>query len=162
MDIWTPDILQKHLTENAIPAEIVHLEAETPTVPAAAEALGVDVDQIVKTVIFLINDAPYAVLANGVRRVDPRKLATRFDVNRKKVKLADGDAVLRITGYAPGTVPPVGNREKATVLMDPAVRGNEIVYAGGGGMHALLRVRSEDLQRITNAELLDVLETANA
>src|SRR5258708_5194716 len=142
MDIWTPDILQKHLTENAIPAEIVHLEAETPTVPAAAEALGVDVDQIVKTVIFLINDAPYAVLANGVRRVDSRKLAARFEVNRKKVKLADGEAVTRITGYAPGTVPPVGHRQTLTFLMDPAVRANEIVYAGGGGIAALLKIRS--------------------
>ena len=158
MDIWTPDNLQNHLTENSIPAEIVHLEEETPTVPAAAEALGVSTDQIVKTVIFLIDDSPYAVLANGVRRVDSRKLATRFGVNRKKVKLADGEAVTRITGYAPGTVPPVGHRQSAPVLMDPSVRDQEVVYAGGGGIMALLRIRSEDLLHITSAELLDVLE----
>ncbi len=162
MDIWTPDHLQTYLTEHAIPAEIVHLAAETPTVPAAAEAMGVSADQIVKTVVFLIDEAPHAILANGVRRVDSRKLAARFGVNRKKVKLADGETVTRITGYAPGTVPPVGHRQTLTFLMDPAVRANEIVYAGGGGIAALLKIRSEDLLRITNAELLDVLEAINA
>src|SRR5690348_6641614 len=111
MDIWTPEHLQTHIEENGIPAEIVYLTAETPTVPAAAEAMGVSVDQIVKTVMFLINDEPFAVIANGVRRVDSRKLAERFGVNRKKVKLADGEAVTRITGYAPGTVPPIGHRQ---------------------------------------------------
>jgi Cys-tRNA(Pro) deacylase len=159
MDIWTPDTLQSHLNENSIPAEIVHLPSETPTVPAAAEAMGVAPDQIVKTVIFLIDESPYAVIANGLRRVDSRKLAVRFGVNRKKVKLADGEAVTRITGYAPGTVPPVGHRLDAPVLMDPAVRAHEVVYAGGGGITALLRIRSEDLLRITHAELLDVLES---
>jgi Cys-tRNA(Pro) deacylase len=162
MDIWTPDNLQTHLTENDIPAEIVHLRTETPTVPAAAEAMGVVADQIVKTVIFLIDESPYAVIANGLRRVDSRKLAARFGVNRKKVKLADGEAVTRITGYAPGTVPPVGHRQTAPVLMDPGVREFEIVYAGGGGIAALLRIRSEDLLRITSAELLDVLEPSKS
>jgi len=159
MDIWTSNDLQKHLTERAIPAEIKHLSAETPTVPAAAEALGVATDQIVKTVIFLIDGAPWAVLVNGLRRVDARKLAARFAVNRKKVKLADGESVTRITGYAPGTVPPVGHRQPLPSLIDPAVLNHEIVYAGGGGIAALLRIRSDVLQQITQSELLDVLES---
>jgi len=157
---WTPDDLQVYLTQNNIPAEIVHLPVHTPTVPAAAEAIGVVVNQIVKTVLFLIEDEPYVVIANGIRRVDTRKLALRFGVSRKKVKLADGEAVLRITGYAPGTVPPVGHRQEVPTLMDPAVCLYAIVYAGGGGISQLLRIRSEDLLTFTEAELLDVLETS--
>src|SRR4051812_41496873 len=106
--IWTPDDLQAYLTQNNIPAEIMRLTTETPTVPAAAEALGVSVDQIGKTVIFFIDGQPHAVIGNGVRRVDQKKLSARFALNRKKIKLADGEAVIRLTGYAPGTVPPVG------------------------------------------------------
>ena len=63
-----------------------------------------------------------------------------------------------LTGYAPGTVPPVGHRETLPVLMDPAVCQQEIIYAGGGGIAAMLRVRSDDLARLTNAEIIEVLE----
>lgn len=156
--IWTADNLQAYLTTHTIPAQIVHLEAETPTVPAAAQALGVPVEQIVKTVIFFIETRPVAVYANGVRRVDPRKLASRFDVSRKKVKLADNEAVIALTGYLPGTVPPFGHRQALPALIDPGVCQHEIVYAGGGGITALLRIRSADLLALTKAETLEVLE----
>ena len=138
--------------------EILHLTVETPTVPAAAAALGVPVELIVKTVIFFVDGAPYAVFANGTRRVDPRKLAARFGVSRKKVKLAEADSVLALTGYAPGTVPPFGHREALNCLMDPAVLEHEVVYAGGGGEAALLRIASEQLRQLPRAEVLAVLE----
>src|SRR5258708_14143349 len=107
----TPDDLQLYLATNNIPAEIIHVTTETPTVAAAAEALGVPVDQIAKTVIFFVDGQPYAVIANGVQRVDSRKLAVRFGANRKKIKLADGDPVTTLTGYAPRPVPPLGTRQ---------------------------------------------------
>jgi Cys-tRNA(Pro) deacylase len=157
-DIRTPNDLQAYLTEHHIPAEIIHMQSETPTVPAAAAALDVEVDAVAKTIIFFINEQPYAVIACGVRRVDFKKLAAKFDVNRKKVKLADSDAVIRLTGYAPGTVPPVGHREVLPVLMESSITEREIVYAGGGGIAAMLKVRGEDLLRITKAELVNVLE----
>lgn len=156
--IRTSDDLQAYLTAHSIPAEIVHLSAETPTVITAAAALGVPVEQIVKTVIFVIDGQPYAVFANGTRRVDPRKLAVRFGTNRKKVRLADSETVINLTGFAPGTVPPFGHRQPLTALIDPAVCEHEIVYAGGGGIAAMLRIRSDDLLRLTGAELHDVLE----
>ncbi len=155
--VYTPDDLQAYLTAHNVPAEIVHPAAETPTVPAAAAALGVPVDQIVKTLLFFIDGQPYTVIANGVRRVDPRKLATRFGTNRKKVRLAEGPAVIELTGYAPGTVPPLGHRQPLPALMDHGVLDHEVVYAGGGGIAAMLRVRSADLLRLTNAELVNVL-----
>jgi prolyl-tRNA editing enzyme YbaK/EbsC (Cys-tRNA(Pro) deacylase) len=79
-----------------------------PTVPAAAAALGVEADQIVKSVIFWVDDRPFLVYGCGTRRVDPRKLAMRLQVGRKRVKLANADQVLDLTGYAVGTVPPLG------------------------------------------------------
>ena len=158
MQTLTPDDLQAYLTTHGIPAEIVHLSVETPTVPAAAAALGIPVDQVIKTVIFLVDEKPYAIYANGVRRVDPRKLAARFGVSRKKVKLADEQVVIALTGYPPGTVPPFGHRQPFPALIDPAVGSHEIVYAGGGGITSLLRLRSDDLRRLTGAETLAVLE----
>ncbi len=156
----TPDDLQAHLTARGIPGEIVHVSAQTPTVAAAAEALSVSVDEIVKTVLFLIDGKPYAVLANGVRRVDKRKLAAHFKVSPKRVKLADGEEVLRVLGYAPGTVPPVGHTSPVERLIDPSVMRQKTVYAGGGGIHAMLRISSQALLEAARPTIVDVLEDA--
>jgi prolyl-tRNA editing enzyme YbaK/EbsC (Cys-tRNA(Pro) deacylase) len=158
VDIWSPDDLQQYLTNNHIPAEIIHLTQHTPTVPTAADALGVEVDVIIKTVIFFIAEQPYAVLANGVRRVDQRKLAAHFGVNRKKIKLANGEQVIELTGYAPGTVPPFGHRQPINFIIESDILQHETVYAGGGGIAEMLKVRSVDLRDLTKATPLAVLE----
>ncbi len=155
---WTPEDLSVYLSTHHIPAEVVYLDVETPTVPAASAALGVPVEQIVKTIVFLIDDKPYVVFANGMRRVAYRKLAEHLQVNRKKIKLADAETVIALTGYAPGTVSPFGPRQLCTPLIDAAVCEHEVVYAGGGGVTAMMRIRSEDLRRLTGAEVVNVLE----
>ncbi len=153
-----PDNLQAYLNEHNIPAEIVYPGAPTPTVPAAAEALGVDADQIVKSVLFLVDDQPFLVYGCGVRMVDYTRLADRLSVSRKKVKLANADQVLNLTGYAVGTVPPVGLKTPMPAFMDPAVLDYDVVYAGGGGINALLKIESQVLQRVSRAEVAPMLE----
>lgn len=153
----TPEHLQAYLDAQGIAGEIVRLAAPTPTVPAAAAALGVQVEQIVKSVVFLVEGRPFVVYASGVRRVDPRKLADRLGVNRKRVRLADADQVLALTGYAVGTVPPVGFKTPMPAFVDPAVQQFETVYAGGGGINALLKISSAELMRVTRAEVVDLL-----
>lgn len=158
----SPENLKAYLEDHAIEAEIVYPGAPTPTVPAAAEALGVAVDQIVKSVVFLVDDKPFLVFGCGVRRVDPRKLAARLNVSRKRVRLADAAQVLDLTGYAVGTVPPLGLKIPMPTFMDPAVREYEVVYAGGGGINALLKISSAELLRASNAEIAPMLEDGNA
>jgi uncharacterized protein (TIGR02118 family) len=155
---FTPQTLQAYLDQQCIPAEIVFPGKPTPTVPAAAEALGVDLDQIVKSVVFLVDDRPFLVFGCGTRRVDYRKLAQRLNVNAKRVKLANPDQVLEITGYGVGTVPPIGLKTRMATFMDPAVRAYETIYAGGGGIDALLKMTSAELLRVSEAELAAVLE----
>ncbi len=153
-----PADLNAFLQANGIRGEILHLTAETPTVAAAAEALGVSVDQIVKTVLFLVNEQPHAVLANGTRRVDRKKLARHFGLSPNRVKLADAEAVLRYLGYAPGTVPPLGHVTPVPRLIERAVLGQDLIYAGGGGIHAMLKITVAELCRATGAVEADVLE----
>lgn len=154
----TPDHLQAYLDDQQIPAELVFPDAPTPTVPAAAKAMNVEEDQIVKSVLFLVNDKPFLVYGCGTRRVDPRKLAERLKVNRKVVKLADADQVLEITGYPVGTVPPIGLKTKMPAFMDPAVQAYEVVYAGGGGINALLRITPDELQKASRAQVAPMME----
>jgi prolyl-tRNA editing enzyme YbaK/EbsC (Cys-tRNA(Pro) deacylase) len=124
--------------------------------------LGIEADQIVKSVIFWVDERPFLVYGCGTRRVDPRKLAARLQVGRKRVKLADADQVLDITGYAVGTVPPVGLKTPMPAYMDPAVRQYEVIYAGGGGIDALLKMTTTELLRVSNAEIVSMLEDEKA
>lgn len=154
----SPENLQAYLDSHQIPAEIVHPGAPTPSVPAAAKALGVETSQIVKSVVFLVNDKPFLIYGSGTKRIDYHKLAARLNVNRKDVRLANADQVLALTGYAVGTVPPLGLKTPMPVFMDPAVQQHETVYAGGGGIDALLKISSADLLRLSNAEVASMLQ----
>jgi len=158
----SPQHLQDYLKAEEIAAEIIFPGVPTPTVPAAARALKVDEDQIVKSVVFLVDEKPFLVLGCGTRHVDPRKLAERLNVSRKRVKLADAEQVLEITGYAVGTVPPIGLKTRMAAFMDPAVRAYPTIYAGGGGIDALLRIDSADLVSLTRAEVVSMLEDEEA
>ncbi len=153
-----PKNLQAYLENFEIEGEIVYPGAPTPTVPAAAAALDVDASQIVKSVVFLVDERPFLVYGCGTRHVDQRKLATRLNVSCKAVRLANADQVLDLTGYAIGTVPPLGLKTPMPVFMDPAILDHEVVYAGGGGINALLKIASAELQRASNAEVAPMLE----
>ncbi len=160
---FTPEILQSYLDQQGIPAEIVRPGRPTPTVAAAAKALDVDQEQIVKSVLFLVNDRPFLALGCGQRRVDSRKIAARLNVEPRLVKLATAEEVQAITGYAVGTVPPFGFKAgRIPTFMDPDIQRFETVYAGGGGMDALLKITSADLLRVTNAEVLVMLHRPSA
>lgn len=158
----TPEHLQAYLDENNIAAEIVYPGAPTPTVAAAAKALNIEPEQIVKSVVFLVDDKPFLIYGCGTRLVDANKLAARLNVNRKQVKLANATQVLDLTGYSVGTVPPIGLKTSMPVFMDPAVQKHETIYAGGGGNNALLKITTADLLRVSNAEVVPMLHDGSA
>lgn len=150
----TPADLQTYLHTHAIAGEILHLTVPTPTVETAAQAVGAHPDQIVKSVLFLIDDQPVLAVAYGLAHIERRPIADRFQVGRKRVKLADAETVLRFTGYPAGAVPPFGHPQPLPTLLDPGVLQYEQVYAGGGAGNALVRVASREILRVTGAELV--------
>jgi Cys-tRNA(Pro) deacylase len=152
----TPDDLACFIRERGIAAELLPMPVETPTVPAAAGALGVQPAQIVKSLLFLVRDAPVLVIACGDTPVNRRALADRLGVGKKQIKLADAETVLAYTGYAVGGVPPFGHRNAAPVLLDQAVRAWNAIYGGGGDDRTLLRITPDELARVTAAEWIDL------
>jgi Cys-tRNA(Pro) deacylase len=155
-NVLGPDDLQAYMTQEGISGEIVYLDVPTPTVETAAEAVGVQPDQIVKSILFVVKDEVVLAVACGVLRVEKRVLAAKYGVGRKKVKLADAETVLETTGYAVGTVPPFGHRNQIPTLLDPRVLDHDEVYAGGGGENALVRLNSTDILNFCDAEVLDL------
>lgn len=149
--------LKSYLIRLNIPAEIVQCPEPTPTVEDAARVMGVQPNQIVKTILFLISGQPVVVIACGTGNIDRRPLADRFGVGKKQVKLAGAEAVEQLTGYPAGTVPPFGHKQQFITILDPQVLSHHLVYAGGGEENALVAVDPRDIARVTRADMLRVL-----
>ncbi|MDX1437880.1 MAG: YbaK/EbsC family protein [Anaerolineales bacterium] len=156
-DNLTSTDLQAYLDKHQIDGQILHLDVPTPTVPTAADAVGAQVQQIVKTLLFLVNGEPVVAIACGVDPVDRRPIAELLGVGKKRVKLANADQVSEITGYSAGAVPPFGHRRSSRTLIDPQVVAQETVYAGGGDENALMRLSPKTILAQTQAEVLSLL-----
>ena len=155
-NVLGPDDLRAYMAQEGISGEIVYLDVPTPTVETAAAAVGVQPDQIVKSLLFLVKDKAVLAVTCGVLRVEKRILARKYDVGRKKIELADAATVLATIGYPVGTVPPFGHRTPIPTLLDQRVLDHDEVYAGGGGENALVRVNSSEIQKYSEAEVLDL------
>lgn len=150
----TPDDLVRYIEAHHIDAEVLREVGDTPTVLDAARALGVPPEHIIKTLIFLVDGQPVVYITNGPERVNPRWLARHFGVGRKKVKLADADTVLRLTGYPAGGVPPFGHRTPLPVLINARVLTLPVVYGGGGDDRTMVRLAPDELVRVTGATVV--------
>jgi prolyl-tRNA editing enzyme YbaK/EbsC (Cys-tRNA(Pro) deacylase) len=160
---WTPSDLQAFLTRHGVTARLIPDIGHTPTVPAAAQVLGVAPEQIVKTLLFVLEagekpDIPPAVvvIANGENRVEKRALGNRFGLNPKRVKMADPAQVIELIGYPAGGVPPFGHRTDLPILLDQAVAAldGQPVYAGGGDDRTMLETTVAELVRVLAPEVL--------
>ena len=128
---------------------------ETPTVPAAAAALGVTPGQIIKSMLFMIKEQPVLVIASGDTHRGPGPLAARFGVGKKQVKLADTETVLRLMGYPAGGVPPFGRPAPLPALLDRAVALGRRVRRRRGRSHAAARCAGR-LRGVTGAEWIEL------
>ena len=152
----TSQDLQVFIDQNQISAEILPMEEDTPTVPDAARALGVEEDQIIKSLVFLVDGQPTLVIANGTHKVDNRLVARHYGVGRKRAKMARPEQALEITGYVVGAMPPFGHRTRLRTIVDPGVVAHQEIFGGGGEIDAMLRMRPEELLRVTRAEVVSV------
>ena len=134
------------------------MEEHTLTVGDAARALHVKTDQIIKSLVFQINGDPLLVINNGLARVDRKKLAAYLGVGRKKVKFADPDQVLELTGFIVGSMPPFGHKNRLRTLIEPAVTRMETVYGGGGDINTMMKIAIDVLLEATQAEVTELSE----
>ncbi len=149
--------LEAFLREQGSRARLVRLEADTSTVGAAAEALGVPPERIIKSLVFIAGDEPVLVIAAGPDRVDRRRLAEVLGLPPGKVRLATPDEVLAATGFPVGGVPPVGHARPLKVYVDRRVaEAPDAVFGGGGADRVLLEVEPAELIRLTGAEIVDL------
>lgn len=148
--------LKTFLQEAGVQGDFIRLDVETPTVELAADALGVSTDEIIKSLLFQAKDgACVLVIAAGTGRIDPKKL--KAVTGKDGWRLAKPEVVLRVTGYPAGGTPPIGHKEKLGVLMDRRAAAADVVYGGAGTLTSMLRIRIADIQRLTGAEVHDLV-----
>jgi len=150
----TPFDLAHYLSQQEIDARLITNIGDTPTVPTAARALGVSVDQILKTLLFYVGDKPVVVISHGVEPVPARALADHFGVGKRRIKLARPEQVLAETGYPVGGVPPIGHCTPHLTLMAQSILAYDVVYGGGGDDKTMLRIPVAELLRLLTPTLL--------
>jgi prolyl-tRNA editing enzyme YbaK/EbsC (Cys-tRNA(Pro) deacylase) len=146
------------MQENGIQGEILHLSVPTPTVDAAAQAVNASPEQIIKSILFMVDGQAVLAVACGKSSIERRAIAQRFAVGKKRVKLASPEMVLEISGYEVGAMPPFGHRQPLITLIDTRVLESSDSYAGGGAENALVRLDPQEILRVTDAWVLDMLE----
>jgi prolyl-tRNA editing enzyme YbaK/EbsC (Cys-tRNA(Pro) deacylase) len=151
------DDLQAFLHAHAVEAEILRLPVPTPTVETAAQAVGARVEQIVKSILFLVDARPVLAITCGTAYVERHLIGALYGVGKKHVKLAAPEAVLALSGYEVGAMPPFGHRQPLTSLLDRRVLDLTEAYAGGGAENALLRISPQEILRLSQAQVMDLV-----
>jgi Cys-tRNA(Pro) deacylase len=153
--VLSGDDVHDALAAKNIPHEILSLPSSSRTAPLAAEALGVEVGDVVKSLLFMLDDEqPLLALVTGDATVDADALAR--ESGAAQVRLARGREVRELTGYPPGAVSPCALATEVPVVADPGVFAPEVVYCGGGTTSTMLRVRSADLKALLRPRTLPI------
>jgi Cys-tRNA(Pro) deacylase len=120
----------------------------TRTAEDAARAVGVEVGQIVKSLVFLLDDHLVMALVSGKNRLDEARLAETLGGSH--VGRADADGVRRATGFAIGGVPPFGHPSVLPTAVDEDLLAYDVVWAAAGTPHDVFPIAPEDLVRLTS------------
>jgi prolyl-tRNA editing enzyme YbaK/EbsC (Cys-tRNA(Pro) deacylase) len=133
---------------------VVVLDATTRTAADAAHALGVELGQIVKSLVFVAprdeaGHEPILCLVSGVNRVDVARLAAV--VGEPAIRRATAREARDLTGFTIGGIPPVGHAHAVRVVMDPDLGRHREVWAAAGTDRAVFPVAPATLRALTNA-----------
>ena len=134
---------------------VLEFDASTRTAADAAAAIGCEVAQIAKSLIFRGANSGRAVLiiASGVDRVDEKRAAVAAG---EPITRADADFVREATGFAIGGVPPVGHKTKPVVLIEESLMQLDEIWAAAGTPNAVFRLTPADLVELTGGHTVPV------
>jgi prolyl-tRNA editing enzyme YbaK/EbsC (Cys-tRNA(Pro) deacylase) len=125
----------------------------TRTATDAARAVGCEVGQIVKSLVFVAGGRPVVALVSGGNRLDEGRFGA---VAGAPVAKADATVAREATGYAIGGVPPFGHATDVPVFMDRDLLGYDSVWAAAGRPDSVFQIRPERLRELSNATVVDL------
>lgn len=148
----TPNSVQRVLngaSAHGLTLDIIEYPDGTRTAPDAAAAVGCEVGQIVKSLIFSVNDELVLALTSGKNRVDTAALASAAGGDR--CDRADANEVREVTGFAIGGVPPFGHITAVRTFFDPTLLEYDAVWAAAGTPRHVFPIDPQVLLTVTGA-----------
>lgn len=135
--------------------EVVVFSDSTRTAAEAAQAVGCQVGQIVKSLVFKgkRTQRPVLVEASGSNRVNERRISEEVG---EPIEKADADFVRQHTGFAVGGVPPVGHAEAIDTFIDEDLMQYDEIWAAAGNPHAVFRLTPGELRSMTGGKVVGV------
>lgn len=143
--------VREFLEERGLAEGLTEFATSTKTAAQAADAMGCELGQIVKSLVVLVDDVPVLALVAGDRRGDLDAIAA--ECGGTKARMADADAVRAATGYAIGGVSPFDLPGDLTVLVDDSLSRFEIVYPAAGTPSSMVRMRLGELQALAGGRV---------
>ena len=150
--------VQEALDRLGLECKVLELPNSTRGALDAASAIGCDIGQIVKSLIFKTKKTgrPVLILASGPNQVDIKTIA---DCIGESITKADADFVREVTGFAIGGVPPLGHKNIIDfIYIDKDLLNLDEVWAAAGTPNAVFCIKSQDLFKATGGNLINIKE----
>lgn len=148
--------VQKALNDKGFTMEVIELPTSTRTAVEAAQAVGCDVAQIVKSLIFKAkrSEKPILVIASGANRVNEKVIE---DLIGEPLGKADADFVRQQTGFVIGGVPPLGHSQPIQTFIDQDLFQFTEIWAAAGTPNAVFKLTPQSLLKMTNGQVIKII-----
>lgn len=147
--------IQDVLAKNGLQLKVTELSSSTRTAKEAADTIGCEVAQIIKSLIFRAKSTqkPILVLASGVNRVNEKIIEGLI---KDKLEKADADFTPEVTGFAIGGIPPIGHKQLIETFIDEDLFQFEDLWAAAGTPNAVFNLKSKDLNKLIHGKIISV------
>jgi len=146
--------VRDYLAVRGLDSGLFEFEQSTKTAQQAADAMGCELGQIVKSLVFVVDGAPVIALVAGDRRGDTAAIAGLL--GGKKARFADADTVRSATGYAIGGVSPFDLPADLPVFADVSLERFDVVYPAAGTPSSMVRLQRSVLMELSGAQVSEI------
>ncbi|MFA5392496.1 MAG: YbaK/EbsC family protein [Candidatus Paceibacterota bacterium] len=142
------------LKELGIQIDIKEFDVSTKTAEEAARAIGCEINQIAKSIIFNVQEEIVLVIVSGGNKVNEAKMSSYLS---KLVKKADADFVKEKTGYSIGGVPPFGHKTEIKTFIDKDLLKYKEIWAAAGSDNTVFKISPEELIKYSKGQIIDII-----
>jgi prolyl-tRNA editing enzyme YbaK/EbsC (Cys-tRNA(Pro) deacylase) len=155
---WPEEVerVAAYLRGSGAESRIEEFSEGTPTAEDAAKAVGCELGQIVKSLVFDCDGRSILVLVPGDRRADRRKIAKAAGCT--KARIAGAEQVLEATGFEPGAVAPFPLARVESVYLDRSLLRHPVVWIGAGSTRHMASLSPTELLRLSRAQPMDAVD----
>ena len=136
--------------------KVIVLDSSARTAQDAANSLNAEVGSIIKSLFLRTKNSFLLCLVAGDRRCSLNKI--KKILGEKDVSMGNADQVKEITGFTIGGVSPVGHVNPLKIYIDQSLLRFTNIFGAAGHPNCVFKINFEDLQKITNGEVKDIIE----